>query len=232
MMNSILIIKTVFIFILTLSNLVKHVLSASNYTYIFQPTPVNFNEAVQICNKLNASVLVIEDSTEDKFIIDNFLMNSNDIWLGIYDYFGNETNVNYYTNKTLPYINWLGSEPSNFLEKCARYMKAYLRWGDHMCSNLYSVVCKASTLTSTTTSTNSTTIPPTTISTTTLATTSATSLSKTTNSPSAGWSEWNPWTICTLEKKRRHLTNSSLEETFRLNISCDLTCKYDLLSFY
>jgi hypothetical protein len=28
------------------------------------------------------------------------------IWLVIYDFIGNETNVNYYTNKTLNYTNW------------------------------------------------------------------------------------------------------------------------------
>jgi hypothetical protein len=49
MIISILIIKNVFIFILTLSNLVKNVLSDCNYTYIFQPTNVTFSTAVQNC---------------------------------------------------------------------------------------------------------------------------------------------------------------------------------------
>jgi hypothetical protein len=225
---------------------------------------VNFTAAVQKCKQLNASVLVIEDACEDKFIRDNYLMNSSDIWLGIYDFIGNETNVNYYTNETLPYTYWYVSEPNNILSLCTRYMKTFSQWGDGPCSSLYSVVCKASTTISstpistttlvtttlTTTLAASTTISTTTIATTlaasitissttnfattTFASTSATSISisKTTNSPSSGWSEWNPWEICTLEKKRRHLTNSSLDEIFKLNISCDLICKYDILNFY
>jgi hypothetical protein len=100
MIISILIIKTVFIFILTL----KNVLSAPNYTYCFHPTPVNLTVAVQKCKQLNSRVLVIEDTIEDKYIKDNFLINSTtDIWLGIYDFIGNEANVNYYTNETLSF---------------------------------------------------------------------------------------------------------------------------------
>jgi hypothetical protein len=128
MIFSLFVIKTVFIFILTSSNLVKNVLSACNYTYIFQPTPVNFTVAVQKCKQFNASVLVIEDACEDLFIKDNFLMNvTSGIWLGIYDFIGNETNVNYYTNKTLPYTNWNFTEPSGPKEKCTRFMKTVVR---------------------------------------------------------------------------------------------------------
>jgi hypothetical protein len=70
MINSILIIKTVFLFVLNLSYLVKNGLS---YTYYFDKGPVNFTQAVQICNNLNASLLLPDNATESAIIINYYL---------------------------------------------------------------------------------------------------------------------------------------------------------------
>ena len=69
MINSILIIKTVFLFVLNLSYLVKNGLS---YTYFFDKGPVSFIKAIQICNDINASLLVIDDVTESAIVIKDY----------------------------------------------------------------------------------------------------------------------------------------------------------------
>jgi hypothetical protein len=260
MRNSTQKIKIVFIFIFTLSNLVKNVLSTGNHTYIFQPAPVNFATALHNCNQMNAKVLVIEDALEDSFIKDNYLKNvTNGIWLGMYDFIGNETNVNYYTNKTLSYYNWYKTDPNGITNLCTVYLKAYSTWGDQMCSSSYSVICKVSDRTSTSTPTSSQSIALTTststssqsieLSTSTSTSTSSQSIALSTSTSTysksialstatstssqsiattlSGWSEWSPWKICLLVKKRRHLNNSV--EIIRSNISCGLICTYDFL---
>ncbi len=63
-----------------------------------------FQEAVNTYASLNATVLLTEDATENNYIIENYLtLAKNGIWLAIYEYFKNETNLNYYTNQSLSF---------------------------------------------------------------------------------------------------------------------------------
>jgi hypothetical protein len=171
MVNSISIVTFAFLFLFKLMSLVKNVLSSCNYTYFFDNTQVNFTKAVQKCSKLNATVLVIENACEDKFIKDFYLKNaSNGIWLGIYYFIGNKTNVNYYTNKTLTYYNWHRTYTINLKNRCVRYSKSLSAWIDSLCTELKYVVCKVSdkcgscncSLPTTSTTTTTTPIIPTT----------------------------------------------------------------------
>ena len=57
------------------------------------------------------------------------------IWLGVYDYIGNETNVNYYTNKTLNYYNWQIEYPKTLLGVCVVYCQT--GWIDTQCLERY-----------------------------------------------------------------------------------------------
>jgi hypothetical protein len=68
MVNSILIIKIASLSLYALKSLVKNILSSGNYTCIFNQKKVNFNQAVQKCRRLNATVLVKDDEYENKFI--------------------------------------------------------------------------------------------------------------------------------------------------------------------
>jgi hypothetical protein len=89
-------IKVAFIFIFNLSNFVKNGLS---YSYYFDKGPFNLIQAVQICNNLNASLYVPDDATESATIEKAYLGKVQiGIWIGIYDFSGNENNVNYCTN--------------------------------------------------------------------------------------------------------------------------------------
>ncbi len=59
---------------------------------------VDFTQAVKKCDSINATVLLIDNSAEDDFIKNNYLNNNSvkdGIWLAIYDFIGDETNVNY-----------------------------------------------------------------------------------------------------------------------------------------
>ena len=67
-------------------------------TYILYPAPVDFLQAVQMCDSINATVAFIHNSTQDDFIKNTYLNNASvalGIWLAIYDFIGNEINVNY-----------------------------------------------------------------------------------------------------------------------------------------
>jgi hypothetical protein len=247
MVYSILIITVTFLFLLTTSNSTLNGLSA-NYTYLFDHTRGNFTQAIKKCSQLNATVLVIEDAYEDNFIKDNYLMNlTTGIWLGIYDFIGNETNVNYCTNKTLSYYNWDKNYPKNLTNRCSRYSTFFKTWIDSSCSEFKYVVCKVSDKCGScncslpTTSTTTTTTPVISETKNPSQTTSnsvpndnaltTTTTTQTTSKPLGIWSEWSSWQICILEKKRK-LINYSVE-IIRSNISCDLICKlFDFLSFH
>ena len=129
-------------FILLIVNLIKDSIG----TYFLFPENVNFVQAVQKYSSINATVLFIDDLAEDTYIKNTFLNDplvSTAIWLDIYDIFGNETNVNYYTNQTLNYTNWSIDKTS---EKCFRYVKNS-NWLDYGCDASFSTLCEFSKLT-------------------------------------------------------------------------------------
>jgi hypothetical protein len=164
------------------SNSVQNELNASYYC--FKPALVNFTLAVEICKCLNATVLLIENANEDNFIKGNYLMNAlNGIWLSIYDFIGNETNVNYYTNKTLTYYNRPNIQIANPVEPCVRLRT------DTGCNSLYSVVCKLSDYGSC----NCPSPTTTTISTPTTSTQTTSSTTATLSKALGVWSEWSSW---------------------------------------
>jgi hypothetical protein len=146
-------------FILLILNLIRDSIG----TYFLFPEEVNFTQAVQTCSSINATVLFIDDFTEDTYIKNTYLpLVTTAIWLAIYDIIGNETNVNYYTNQTLNYTNWA---IDNSDENCFRYVKNQ-NWWDVYCYFLYSTLCEFSTIQTEFTETNvtaTTTIPETTI---------------------------------------------------------------------
>jgi hypothetical protein len=199
------------------SNAVQNELNGSYYC--FKPALVNFTIAVEICKCLNATVLKCS-STEDNFIKGNYLMNAlNGIWLSIYDFIGNETNVNYYTNKTLTYYNRSNIQLVNNGEPCVRLRTDGI-WADTGCDSLFSVVCKLTDYGSC----NCPSPPTTTTTSSPTTSTQTTSSTTATISKALGfWSEWSSWQICILEKKRKLINNTV--ETIRANISCDLICK-------
>jgi hypothetical protein len=128
------------IFILLILNLIKDSIG----TYLLFPENVSFTQAVQKCSSINATVVFIDDLAEDNYIKSHYLPNvSTAIWLAIYDIFGNETNVNYYTNQTLNYTNWSIDKTS---EKCFRYVKNS-NWLDYGCDASFSTLCEFSKLT-------------------------------------------------------------------------------------
>ncbi len=112
-------------------------------SYILYPSSVDFSQAVLTCDSINATVLFIDNSAEDDFIKNNYLNNKSvkdGIWLAIYDFIGNDTNVNYYTNQTLNYTNWNPHISNVKSQLCTRYeKKSYIGWGDDPCSKSYSV---------------------------------------------------------------------------------------------
>jgi hypothetical protein len=157
-------------FITFILNLIRN----TNGFYKLYPASVSFLEAVRICNSINATVVFINDSSEDLFIHDNYLKNasvSTGIWLAIYDFIGNEKNVNYYTNQTLTYTNWylMGRiEPNDRLHYCVRYDKNKQKWADTSCDTPYSVLCESEKDDTYSTQDITTTISSTTISSTTI----------------------------------------------------------------
>ena len=126
-------------FILLIVNLIKDSIG----TYFLFPENVNFVQAVQKCSSINETVLFIDDLAEDTYIQNIFLNDSlvsTAIWLAIYDIFGNETNVNYYTNQTLNYTNWDYNDRN---DKCFRYKKNK-NWWDIGCDSSFSTLCEFS----------------------------------------------------------------------------------------
>jgi hypothetical protein len=98
--------------ILVYYSFLKTVLSC----YIFYKQKDKFANAVITCDSMNATVVFIDNSAEDDFIRNNYFNNaagSTVFWLAIYDFIGNETNVNYYTNITLNFTNWYSGQPKN-----------------------------------------------------------------------------------------------------------------------
>ncbi len=140
-------------------------------SYIVFPENAYFADAVKKCDSVNANVVLPKSKTEDDFILNNYLYNAyvtNGIWLAIYDFIGNETNVNYYTNETLLYSNWSNGELSTISEYCTTYLKTS-QWHDFPCSNTYqfSILCEitedsknSNTITSSTLATTSTSEQP------------------------------------------------------------------------
>jgi hypothetical protein len=143
--------------------LIKTVFSS----YILYPEHVYFANAFKKCDSINATVVLPKNETENDFIFNNYLNNSsvtNGIWLAIYDFIGNETNVNYYTKETLLYSNWSNGEPGTISEYCTTYLKTS-QWHDFPCSNTdqFSILCElpedsknSNTITSSTLATTST----------------------------------------------------------------------------
>jgi hypothetical protein len=155
--------------------LIKTVFSS----YILYPEDVYFADAVKKCDSINATVVLPKNETENDFILNNYLNNASvtrGIWLAIYDFIGNETNVNYYTNQTLLYTNWASREPGSKNEYCTSYTKTR-QWHDYSCSSNFSVLCKIGT-----TEVSSTTI-----------TTTQTIISVSNKINIPIWKKWFPW---------------------------------------
>ena len=238
-------------------------------SYILYPENVSFSVAVQICDSINATIVFINNSTEDAFIKNTYLNDASvtlGIWLAIYDFIGNETNVNYYTNQTLSFKNWRDGEPSTLTDYCVRYDKNFQKWADMTCSISYSVLCESNkifnelssayekttittkdlttkinatlTTTKTTTITTTSTTTPTTTTTTTITTSSTTTESIKTDSATAiipstdrsinihFWYEWNPWSLCQLNRQRKNTNLTNGIEYQILNISCSCISEY------
>ena len=256
-------------------------------SYILYPENVSFSVAVQICDSINATIVFINNSTEDAFIKNTYLNHASvtlGIWLAIYDFIGNETNVNYYTNQTLSFTNWNPGQPDTLTDYCVRYDKNFQKWADMTCSISYSVLCESNkifnelssayekttvttkdvtitinatitttTHTSTTTTTTSATTTPTTTTKTDYITSRTTdfismttikSLSKNstenikTDSATAiihstdrsmnihFWYEWNPWSLCQLNRQRKNTNMTNGIEYQILNISCSCISEY------
>jgi hypothetical protein len=139
------------------------------------------------------------------------------IWLAIYDFTGNETNANYYTNETLNYTYWYPNIQNLKSQLCARYEKnKYIAWGDDPCSKPYSVLCEFEEYTTSTTTTSS--------STTTTTTTTTTSCKTDTfmNIPSC--LESNPWSFCQLHRQRNNTNMKNGIEYQIISVSCSLIC--------
>ena len=129
--------KWIFLFV----NFIRSVIGS----YILYPANVSFSVAVQKCDSKNASIVFINNSAEDAFIKNTYLNDSSvtsGIWLAIYDFIGNETNVNYYTNQTLSFTNWYPGEPNKRTDYCVRYDKELQKWADKRCSQLNTVLCE------------------------------------------------------------------------------------------
>ena len=238
-------------------------------SYILYPKPVNFLAAVQKCDSINATIIFINNSTEENFIKNTYLNDASvtsGIWLAIYDFIGNEKNVNYYTNQTLKFTNWYTDEPNTRTDYCVRYDKGFQKWADMTCSKLYSVLCESNnifnefssayekttittkdlttkinatlTTTKTTTITTTSTTTPTTTTTTTITTSSTTTESIKTDSATAiipstdrsinihFWYEWNPWSLCQLNRQRKNTNLTNGIEYQILNISCSCISEY------
>jgi hypothetical protein len=146
---------------------------------------------------------------EDTYIKNTFLNDSlvsTAIWLAIYDIFGNETNVNYYTNQTLNYTNWVFDSKS---DKCFRYVKNS-NWLDYGCDASFSTLCEFSPVQTSLIVTNviaTITIP-----------------ANIMNIPV--WNTWNPWSFCEFHRQRNNNKMTNEIENEILNVSCSLVCEY------
>jgi hypothetical protein len=235
-------------FILVCFSLTKTVISS----YILYPDKVNFTKAVQKCDSINATVVLPKNKTEDDFIRDSYLNNASvttGIWLAIYDFIGNETNVNYYTNQKLAYTYWNSGDPNEGPGYCVRYDKDYKKWADHPCDQIYSVLCEIGTIelsstiyTGDTVDTTylsgtfkktdtsimnipaSSTIHQTTLFQTPTITTTQTIISVSNKMNIPLWNKWNPWSFCQLHRQRNILNRIEYQI---LNVSCSLICKYN-----
>jgi hypothetical protein len=204
-------------------------------SYFLFPVEVNFTQAIQKCSSINATVLFIDNSTEDTYIKNTFLngpLVTTAIWLAIYDIFGNETNVNYYTNKTLNYTNWVIDRTS---DKCFRYVKNG-NWLDYGCDASFSTLCEYSTIqtgftvtnmSATMTTPESSTIYQTTITQSPSIATTETIISNIINNPL--WNKWNPWSFFQLYRQRNNSNINNGFENEIINVSCSLVCKHLIL---
>jgi hypothetical protein len=186
-------------------------------SYILYPANVTFTQAVQKCNLINATVVFPKNKTKDDFIRNNYLNNtsvSTGIWLAIYDYIGNDINVNYYTNQTLTYTNWFTGEPSTPTDYCVRYDKNFQKWADYPCNGYFSVLCELKKYAS---SSNT-------------YTTNLISTSDTNKMNIPFWNQWNPWSFCQLFRHRNNSNISNGTECQILNVSCSQICKYSNLN--
>ncbi len=139
------------------------------------------------------------------------------IWLAIYDFVANEINVNYYTNKTLPYTNWNAGEPNKITDYCVRYDKGSQKWADRSCNQFYSVLCEIGTTeVCSTIYTDGTTH--------TICSSSLVTKTDINIMNAALWNKWNPWSFCQLYRQR-NIRNTIKYQI--LNVLCGLICKYN-----
>ena len=190
-------------------NLLLRIIKGS---YILYPSPVDFTQAVRTCDSINATVLFIDDSAEDVFIRTNYLNNNSvkdGIWLAIFDFIGDETNVNYYANQSLNYTNWKSGQPNNKKNFCTFYNKHSNndQWGDETSSAQHSVLCEIEEY-----ATNSTT------------TTTESSRKTDTLMNTLSCLELNPWSFCQLHRHRNNKNMTNGIEYQILNVSCSLIC--------
>ena len=212
-----------FNFILACFSLIKTVSSS----YILYADNVDFSDAVQKCDTINATVVLPKNKTEDDFILNNFLNNASvtsGIWLAIYDIdiSGSENNVNYYTNETLLYTNWFTREPGNKFEYCTTYLKTS-QWHDYPCSSKFSVLCEVTEYSKSSCTLTSSTM--------TTASTSSTANTKTDTIIKiiALWNTWNPWSFCEFHRQRNNNKMGNGIENEIINVSCSLVCAYSVL---
>ena len=214
-----------------ISACVVNLLRTSIAFYTFFSSTLNFQNAVQICYSINATVLFINNSTEDDFVKTTFLNNTSvtGIWLAIYDFTGNEINVNYYTNQTFSYANWQTGQPGSSNQLCTSYKPYFMGfgWDDTLCSDKFSVLCEnteyAGTLnTFSSTNTDTTTTITKTDTTTTISITHTTVTSMMNINL---WNEWSPWSLCQFYRQRNNSYATNGIEYQILNISCNLICK-------
>jgi hypothetical protein len=185
-----------------------------NYNF-FSGSDVTFHTGLAMCQNISAQMVFINDENENNFIKNNYSTNpKKTIWLAIYDYFQNETNVNYYTNESLNYTDWASKNPDKINEQCIS-IENDNNWKDRKCDEKHSVLCEYIEITSTTTTISS------------IITTTLESDSSTTIQEIAFWSSWSSWSFCELYRQRN---NSNGIEYQVLNVSCSLVCKFYLIN--
>jgi hypothetical protein len=108
-------------------------ISSASSNYILGSQSKTFADAILECNSINAHVVLPKNLIEDNLIKATYLLHNNvtnGIWLAMYDYPGDETNNNYYTNKSLNFTNWRNGEPGSRNRLCTAYLLKTLLWGD------------------------------------------------------------------------------------------------------
>nr|XP_034322104.1 perlucin-like protein [Crassostrea gigas] len=116
----------------------------NNHCYWLSPSPLSFNNAVDICSKKGSNLIEIKDAAEEKWVfLQSRIRRYKTFWIGLTDVV-NQNEYVYSSSGTKPiYTNWDKGQPQiGTKEDCAALPIDRKKWHDYPCSSKLQYICR------------------------------------------------------------------------------------------